>query len=143
MSGNLPHWLFPTVFVFVVLGLWIGIAWRNTRKQQVRLLARRPNPTKDEFTALMAHNVSAAATEFLWNTATTYLQPTATPHPDDDLVKDLWIDDGDWSMDWPRDFAEQQGFSEKAYPDWPKDWPVTLRNFGRWLDLGLTGQTQP
>lgn len=143
MSDGLPDWLFPTIFVVVSLGVWFGFAWWNTRKQQDRLLARRPNPTKAEFAALMVDDVNEVSTEFLWDTVLCYLQPNATPHPDDDLGKDLWIDDGDWSMDWPRDFADQQGFSEKTYPDWPKDWPVTLRNFGRWLDLGLAAKTQP
>ncbi len=143
MRGDLPHWLFPATFVVVCLCIWFGIAWRNTRKQQVRLLARRPNPTKAEFTEQMLRNVSSATTEFLWNTTASYLEPKFTPHPDDDLDMNLWIDDGDWSMDWPRDFAERQGFCEKAYPDWPKDWPVTLRNFGRWLDMGLASKAQP
>ncbi len=130
MRGDLAHWLIPATFVVASFGIWLGIAWRNTRMKQARLLARRPKPVKAEFTEQMLRNVSATAVEFLWDTAAFYLEPKFTPHPDDDLVKDLWVDDGDWSMDWPRLFAEQQGFSEKAYPDWPKDWPVTLRNFG-------------
>jgi len=85
---------------------------------------------------MMAADCSPEAAEFLWETTLFYTKPRLTPHPDDDLVRDLPIDDGDWSMDWPREFAERQGFHDSNLPDWPKDWPVTIRNFGRWLSIG-------
>lgn len=87
---------------------------------------------------MMAADVSHDATEFLWDTALIYLRPKLTPHPEDDLVADLPIDSDDWSMDWPRDFARRHGFDEKIYPIWPEGWPVTVRNFGQWLDFGRT-----
>lgn len=142
MSGSLPDWVLPAAFVVVLFGVLFSVASRNTRKQQARLLARRPNPTRGHFFEQMLPGVSEAATEFLWETALQYLEPMATPHPDDDLVKDLWIDDDEWDMYWPSEFAERQGFSDKNYPEWPKDWPVTFRNYGRWLDLGLASKVQ-
>jgi len=84
----------------------------------------------------MSSDVSAQTAKFLWDTAIVYLQPKLTPHPDDNMVRDLPIDDGDWSLDWPREYAEQNGFDEGDLPDWPKGWPVTLRNYGRWLEMG-------
>ena len=83
----------------------------------------------------MEADVSSAAAEFLWETALLYLKPRLTPHPDDDLVRDLPIDSDDFSMDWPRDFAKRQGFHESSFPDWPEGWTVTVRNYGRWLDM--------
>ena len=85
----------------------------------------------------MARDVSPTAAEYIWETAQFYLAPRLTPHPNDDLVDDLPIDDGDWSVDWPVDFAKRHGFSDKLYPDWPDGWPATLRNYGKWLDMGL------
>lgn len=85
----------------------------------------------------MRPDVTEATAHFLWDTAALYLRPRLAPHPDDDLVRDLPIDNGDWSVDWPREFADLHGFSESSYPDWPSDWAVTMRNFGKWLDFGL------
>lgn len=85
----------------------------------------------------MRPDTMEATANFLWDTAVIYLQPRLAPHPDDDLVRDLPIDDGDWSMDWPREFADLHGFSEMDYPDWPEGAAVTLRNYGRWLEAGL------
>ncbi|WP_324261897.1 hypothetical protein U4960_01745 [Altererythrobacter sp. H2] len=88
---------------------------------------------------LMVSDVSEDAARFLWQTTLSCLkfhEPSLTPHPDDDLIKDLPIDDDDISMDWPREWAERRGFHESNLPDWPKNWPVTIRNYGRWLDMG-------
>jgi hypothetical protein len=131
-----PEWVVPAAFVALFLAAWIGVAWRNTREQISRTLKRRANPTREAFFAMMTADVSPDATEFLWDTALLYLRPKLTPHPDDDLVADLPIDGDDWSMDWPRDFARRHGFDEKFYPIWPEGWPVTVRNFGQWLDMG-------
>ncbi|WP_170234895.1 hypothetical protein [Croceicoccus sediminis] len=51
------------------------------------------------------------------------------------MVRDLPIDEDDWSLDWPRDFARHHGFDESDLPDWPEGWPVTIRNYGRWLNM--------
>lgn len=135
----LPDWLLATLVVGAFLGILFGVAWRNTKRQIRETLARRSNPTETEFMGLMSGDVSEEAARFLWQTTLPYLEfhkPPLTPHPDDDLVKDLPIDDDDISMDWPREWAEQQGFHESNLPDWPKEWSVTLRNYGRWLDMG-------
>ena len=50
--------------------------------------------------------------------------------------EDLPIDDEEWSMDWPQEWAELRDFHESNFHDWPESWPVTIRNFGRWLDKG-------
>ena len=58
---------------------------------------------------MMRPDVSEQASAFLWKSALPYLEllrPALTPHPDDDLVSDLPIDDDDFGMDWPREWAE-------------------------------------
>ncbi len=85
----------------------------------------------------MGGDITPGAKEFLWTNALAILQPALTPHPDDDLSRDLPIDSEEWSMDWPKAFADLHGFEQSAYPDWPKDLAPTLRNFGKWLDMGF------
>ena len=140
LSG-IPAWLAETLFLIVFFGLIGGWAWRNTSKTINATLAKRPNPTKEQFIGLMQEDVRVETAEFLWETIIVYLEPKLSPHPDDSLAKDLPIDDDDWSMDWPRDFAERHGVHESNLPDWPAEWPVTVRNFGRWLDLSLPQTT--
>lgn len=132
----MPEWL--AVILWVVLGLAIFMTYGfwSIRQSHLRLAARRPNPTKEQFFELMAPDCSPGVAEFLWGKASYYVEPRLTPHPDDDLINDLKIDDDDIGMDWPRDWAELQGFHESNLPDWPEGWPATVRNFGRWLDMG-------
>ncbi len=132
-----PDWVIAVPFAVILLIIIVFIGHRNTQRQIAQTLTRRANPSREEFLALMAEDTSPAAAEFLWETTLFYLAPRLTPHPDDDLVGDLPIDDEDWSMDWPVDFAKRHGFSDKVYPDWPEGWPATLRNYGKWLDMGL------
>lgn len=135
---GLPEWLFAILFVTIGVAIVFGFAWRNTRRQIASTVARRPNPPRQEFMVLMASDVSEETSSFLWETALFYCQGRGlTPHPDDDLLKDLPIDDDDISLDWPRDFAKRKGFHESNLPDWPEGCPVTLRNYGRWLDMYL------
>jgi hypothetical protein len=129
-------WLVPWLWVALIGAIWIAFALRKERRLIAATARRRPNPTRDEFLSQMGPEVSAAAAEFLWAKALFYLQPKLTPHPDDDLAKDLPIDPDDFALDWPRDFAEQQGFHESNLTDWPREWPATIRNYGRWLTLG-------
>lgn len=84
----------------------------------------------------MGTDVREDVARFLWETVLPYVEPQLTPHPDDNLGKDLCIDDDDWGMDWPLEFARRQGFHESNLPDWPKEWPATIRNYGRWLSAG-------
>lgn len=135
----MPEWLFATLFVGIGLAVVLAFAWRNTKRQIARTLATRPNPTEDEFVRMMAPVVSKEASEFLWKISLPDLEfyhPALTAHPDDDMIADLPIDHDDISMDWPREWAESQGFHVSNLPDWPDGWPVTVRNYGRWLDLG-------
>ena len=133
MSSDIAPW----VFAAAVLALVIWRAVRNTGKTIERTLARRPNPTKDEFLAQIAPDVSRATAEFLWATILSYVAPRLTPHPDDHLWQDLPIDEDDVTLDWPRDFAKSRGRDLRSWPDWPDDRPVTVRNFGCWLDSAL------
>lgn len=135
---GLPDWFVATIFVGTFLITLFAAAWRNTKRQIMRTLAKRPNPTRAEFVSMMASSVSMEASEFLWDSAIPCLElnaPLLSPHPDDDLVQDLPIDDEDWSMEWPVLWAEQQGFHESNLPAWPEGWPATIRNYGRWLDM--------
>jgi len=112
---------------------------RDTDSQIAELLAKRVNPSRDEFLALMVPDVSQEASEFLWEVsvdAIGFLKPELTIHPDDNLLDDLPIDQGEWDLDWPSEWADRQGIPETGLPDWPEDCPVTIRNFGLWLDLG-------
>ena len=133
---GLPNWLAETLLVIAALLVWFGIAWRNTRKTISQLKQGRPSPTREEFLALIQPDVRRETAEFLWDTTIFYLAPDLTPHPDDEL-SDLPIDEDDWGMDWPRDFANESGFHESNIPDWPEGWPVTIRNYGRWLELAV------
>lgn len=128
--------LLPLLVALIVIAIPVCFAARNTRRQIARTLARRSNLSRDEFVQLMQPQVSKATTEFLWAAMLNHLEPKLTPHPDDSLIDDLPIDSEDWSMDWPREFAEARQFHHSNLPDWPADWPITVRNYGRWLDLG-------
>jgi hypothetical protein len=135
---GLPEWLLAGLFVVAALTIWFGIAWRNTTKRVHETAARRANPTETEFMQMMRADVSEDASAFLWKSALPYLEcfrPKLTPHPDDDLVQHLPIDDDNFGMDWPREWAELKGFHESNMADWPEGWPVTIRNYGRWLDM--------
>jgi hypothetical protein len=132
---GIPEWLAATGFVVASLAIWLAVGSVMRRRAHRRVAARRLNPTEAEFLAMMAQDCSPEAARFLWQQALFYVEPRLTPHPDDLLLDDLCIDDGDVTMDWPRDWAQQQRLSESDLPDWPKDWPLTVRNFARWLDL--------
>lgn len=136
---GMPEWLFATLFGAGFIAIICVMAWRNTKRLVARLIDRRPSPSKDEFLALMAPDVSHEASEFIWERSAILLafgKDELAPHPDDHLVEDLPIDDEEWSMYWPQEWAELKDFHESNLYDWPGDWPVTIRNYGRWLDMG-------
>jgi hypothetical protein len=133
---GVSEWAAATGFVVAGLALWLGLGFVLQRRAHARVAARRPNPTEAEFLALMAPDCSPEAARFVWGQALSYAEPRLTPHPDDLLLDDLCIDDDDIDMDWARDWAERLGIAESDMPDWPKDWPLTVRNFARWCDLG-------
>ncbi|MFO6446583.1 hypothetical protein ACLBKU_05500 [Erythrobacter sp. NE805] len=132
---GVPEWLALGDFVLGALGLWLGLGAWLLRRAHRRVAARRPNPTEAETLDMMARDTSPEAARFVWTQALRYVEPQLTPHPDDDLIKDLCIDDDDLGMDWPQEWADQRGFSMQALPEWPKDWTPTVRNYARWLDL--------
>lgn len=132
---GIPDWLAQTIFVVAGLTIWLAVGFVMHRRGRKRLAAKRPNPTRQEFLEMLAGSISEDTANWLWDQAESYYQPL-TPHPDDRLSEDAMIDEDDWSMDWPKAFAELHGFSDKAYPDWPKDWAATVRNLGKWLDMG-------
>jgi hypothetical protein len=103
-------------------------------------LARRENPTRDEFVAMLGGDVSPATAEFLWDTMIPYLMPKLTPHPIDHLALDLPIDDDDPTMEWLPAFAELHGRDHKDWPNWPSDWKGTVRNYAKWLESGLPNE---
>jgi hypothetical protein len=71
-----------------------------------------------------------------------YLQKwQLTPHPDDHISKDLPIDDDDPTLDWMPRYARLYGADWKSWPQWPEEWEGTVRNFARWLELGLARQS--
>ena len=133
---GLPEWAATTGFVVTVLIIFFGMAGLRVRKAHRRLATRRPNPTEAEFLAMMTQYCSSAAAQFTWDQVQPYVEPRLTPHPEDLLIDDLCIDDDDIVMDWPRVWAEQQHLAQSDLPDWPKDWPLTVRNFALWLDMG-------
>ena len=144
--ANIPAWLFAAFFTGALLSVWFGIAWRNTNKQIATTRARRADPTQEQFLSLMCADVSDEAARFLWRTVLPYLEHWSSalaPHPDDNLHTDLPIDPDDIDVDWPRDWAELNGFHESNLPDWPEGWPATVRNYGRWLDMGPQPSSSP
>lgn len=133
---GLTEWLAKLLFVAFFLALLGIYGFYSIGKAHGRVVTRRSNPTHAQFVQMMATDCSSEAAEFLWQKAIFYLEPKLTPHPDDELGDDLCIDDDDWSMDWPREWAERLGFHESNLPDWPESWPPTIRNYGRWLSMG-------
>lgn len=134
----MPDWAWPWATGIAVVALLIGVAWRNTERMISNTLARRDNPTREEFIALLERDVSNETAAFMWDTMIVYLEPRLAPHPMDHLALDLPIDDDDPTLDWLPSFAELHGKNHKDWPEWLKDWKGTVQNFARWLELGLT-----
>ena len=133
---GIPEWLAVTLGVGSALAISLVYGYWSLRRAHERVAARRTSPDKMQFLALMETECSPEAALFLWEKPLFYIEPRLSPHPDDDLLLDLKIDDDDIAIDWPRDWARQRGFHESNLPDWPKEWPTTIRNFGRWLNAG-------
>ena len=131
---GLPEWLAVTLFVLVVLGGWLALAFVLHRRGRQRLAAKRPSLCREQFTALLAVDADADIAAWLWDQALPYYDPQ-TPHPDDHLLDDAMIDDDDIDLYWWREFAKAMALDEASWPQWPQDWPLTVRNFARWLQL--------
>jgi len=123
-----------TLWFCALMAIIGAIYWRRYQRELRAISTRRPNLTREEFMASMRVDVSDAAAKFLWETTLIYIKPHATPHPEDDLMKELPIDQDDIALDWPVDWARLNGLSEDGFPPWPEGWDCTIRNFGRWLD---------
>ena len=132
---GIPKWLAVTLLVVGGQSARLVVGGLIHRKAHRRLAAKRPNPTRDEFLGLMKQDVDPDIAAWMWDQLQVYYSPL-TPHPDDHLLKDACIDDGDVTMDWLPEFAKAQGLSWKQWPDWPQEWELTVRNFARWLQLG-------
>lgn len=132
---GVPEWLTVTFFVVAGVAGWLVYGYRSIRRAHERVLQKRPNPTEPEFLAMMRQDCSSDSAQFLWNQALSYVEPRLTPHPDDNLFFDLKIDDDDVAIDWTREWAKKRGFHASNYPEWPENWPATVRNFGMWLDM--------
>lgn len=98
---GVPEWLAATGFVVGALAIWLGFGFQLRHRAHKRVAVRRPNPTEDEFLAMMAQDCSPRAARFMWQQVLPYVEPRLTPHPDDLLIGDLCIDDDDIDMDWP------------------------------------------
>ena len=132
---GVPERVAVTGFVVAILAVWFALGFVVHRRAMRRLAARRPNPTEDEFLAMMAQDCSPEAARFVWSQALPYVMPRVTPHPDDLLLDQLCIDGDDIDVDWRGTWAGQLGLKERDLPDWPEDWRLTVRNFARWCDL--------
>jgi hypothetical protein len=137
----LADWLVPSLLAAGFIGVLFAKAHRNTQRMVARTRQRRPNPTQSEFIAMLSRDVNPETAEFVWFSIIEYLQPwQLTPHPDDHLSGDLPIDDDEPAIDWMPRYAEFYGANWKIWPQWPKHWEGTVRNFARWLELGLSQQ---
>lgn len=132
---GLPEWLVLVLWLAVGLSAYLTLSFYFHRKAHRRLAQKRPNPTREEFLAWMSEDVDSEIAEWMWDSLQVYYTPL-TPHPNDHLLKDACIDDGDVSLDWLPAFAEPRGMRWKEWPDWPQDWELTVRNYARWLQLG-------
>ncbi|SEH14581.1 hypothetical protein SAMN05428974_1222 [Sphingopyxis sp. YR583] len=77
----MPDWLIPAVGVIAIMGGVILVAIRNTRRMIDTTLARRPNPTRHEFVAMLSDDVRPETAEFLWDSIACLVAPRLTPHP--------------------------------------------------------------
>ena len=106
-----------------------------------RTRARRPNLTESDFIAMLGRDVNAETAEFVWFAMIECLQAwQLTPHPNDHIVKDLPIHEHDLTLDWMPRYAALYGADAKNWLQWPVGWEGTVRNFARWLELGLSQQ---
>ena len=133
---GLPEWLAITLWLFLALALLRGVGQCILRRAHTRLAAKRPGPTRAAFLSAMAEDVPTRTAAWLWDQLQIYYAPL-TPHPDDSLIDDACIDEDDIVMDWPSDFENHLGQGKIEWPHWPEQWPLTVRNYARWLEMGL------
>lgn len=127
-------WLFGGICVGLFLLLWV-VSARKWKQQAEALAARRANLTREEFIALLSDDAGADIAEFLWHELASYWTHGLTPHPGDDFLKDLPIDDEE-PQDWLERYCGANGYDWKQWPQWDESHPTTVRNFARWLSEG-------
>lgn len=127
-------WWFAVACLGLYLLLWAYMAW-DRKRQVTALAARRHNPTQAEFMELLAGDCEADVAAFLWDKLADSWQPEATPHPDDDYLKDVPIDPEEQG-DWLDAFCTVHCLSADDWPEWPAEEATTVRNFARWLSEG-------
>ena len=133
MSG----WWFAAGCVGLFLTLW-AFASRRWKRQALILKARRPNPTHEQFIALLVEDCDHDIAEFVWRIFTEDYSGWGvelTPHPDDDYLRDLPIDPENQG-DWLDEFHESFALSHGNFPRWPDGAQTTVRKFARWLSDG-------
>ena len=126
------------IAVLLAIGRFLFF-FRKVWRMVQRTKARRPNPSRDEFVALLSREVRPETAAFLWQRMA-FLLPTVSPHPDDHLWNDLPIDESEPTEDWVVDFARLHGADPNDWPEWPAGHPVTVRNYARWLERGLSAR---
>lgn len=110
------------------------MAERGYRRRAPQVLARRPNPTRDEFIAAMPE-VDEDIAAFLWDELQPFGRPLLVPHPDDNITEDLAIDP-DEPGDWFLDFCRREGLNWRRFPAWPREQAPTIRAIALWLRDG-------
>ena len=134
----MPEWALAALAIVLGLAMWLVVGTLLIKRSLRCTAAKRPNLGREDFLAAMSGaGVRDEAAVFLWDTVLFYVSPQLTPHPDDVLGSDLPIDDGDWSMDWPRDFARKHGLRPDDLPAWPEGQASSLLDYGRWLSAAL------
>ena len=137
----MPDWLVPAFLAAGFIAVLFAKAHQKTQRMVARTRQRRVNPTESEFVTMLSRDVNPETAEFVCFAIIEYLQRwQLTPHPDDDLVNDLPIGSDDPTIDWLPRYAELYGANWKLWPKWPQGWDGTVRNFARWLELGLSRQ---
>ncbi|MFN3458942.1 MAG: hypothetical protein ACK4Z8_15310 [Novosphingobium sp.] len=125
------------LFAGGVLAVWLGggylVGKRNYRRAVQTLRARRADPSREAFTASLSPEVRAATAEWFWQQLQAYYQPDLSPHPDDDLIRDMPIDPEE-PEDWVRDYCRANGLKERNLEPWPEGMAVTPRNLLGWLE---------
>lgn len=132
----MPGWVLPASFASAFVAGLILVACRYTWRMIRRTKARRPNPSRTEFVALLSRDVRPETAEFLWERMA-FLLPAIAPHPNDHLWNDLPIDESEPMTDWLADFAERHSRRAQDWPNWPAGSACTVGNYARWLERGL------
>ena len=132
----MPGWMLAASFAALLVVVAALALFRHVWRMVQRTKARRPNPSRTEFVAMLSHEVRPETAEFLWERMA-FLLPTVAPHPNDHMWNDLPIDKSEPMTDWLVEFAQRHRVSANDWPAWPGGSPCTVRNYARWLERGL------